>query len=74
VIVDAELDWREWTDDENHRREVVTLRPRRVLFEGVRAGNGRGHDADADASPRDSEPVAPTARGEGSASADDPPF
>jgi single stranded DNA-binding protein len=37
VIVDAELDWREGTDDENHRKEVVTLRARRVLFECAHA-------------------------------------
>jgi single-stranded DNA-binding protein len=74
VIVDAELDWREWTDDEHHRREVVTLRARRVLFEGVRARNGRGDDPDADASPRDTEPVAATPGGEGSASTDALPF
>jgi single-strand DNA-binding protein len=74
VIVDAELDWREWTDDENHHREVVTLRARRVLFEGVRQGNGRGDGPDADASPRESEPVAATPRGQASARADDLPF
>jgi single-strand DNA-binding protein len=36
VIVDAELDWREWTDQQDHKREAVTLRARQVLFEGRR--------------------------------------
>jgi single-stranded DNA-binding protein len=42
VVVDAELDWREWTDLENNRREAVTLKARQVLFESARRGNGRG--------------------------------
>jgi len=36
VVVDAELDWREWTDQQNNRREAVTFRARQVLFEGGR--------------------------------------
>jgi single-strand DNA-binding protein len=37
VFVDAELDWREWTDPHDNKREAVTLRARKVLFEGGRA-------------------------------------
>ena len=36
VFVDAELDWREWTDQQNNKREAVTFRARQVLFEGGR--------------------------------------
>jgi single-stranded DNA-binding protein len=41
VVVDAELDWRGWTDPENNRRKAVTLRAP-GLFESARHGNGRG--------------------------------
>jgi single-strand DNA-binding protein len=37
VVVDGELDWREWTDQEHNRREAVVLRARQILFE--RAGS-----------------------------------
>jgi single-strand DNA-binding protein len=37
VVVDGELDWREWTDREQNRREAVVLRARQILFE--RAGS-----------------------------------
>ena len=37
VFVDAELDWREWTDPDDHKREAVTFRARQVLFEARRA-------------------------------------
>ena len=33
VVVDGELDWREWTDQEQNRREAVVLRARQILFE-----------------------------------------
>ena len=36
VFVDAELDWREWTDPDEKKREAVTFRARQVLFEGGR--------------------------------------
>ena len=32
-MVDGELDWREWTDQEQNRREAVVLRARQILFE-----------------------------------------
>jgi single stranded DNA-binding protein len=37
VVVDAELDWREWTDQQDNKREAVTFRARQVLFEGGRS-------------------------------------
>jgi single-strand DNA-binding protein len=36
VVVDAELDWREWNDEQNHRREAVLFRARQVLFDSAR--------------------------------------
>ena len=43
VFVDAEPDWREWTDQQDNKREAVTFKARQVLFEGGRpdhASNG----------------------------------
>jgi single-strand DNA-binding protein len=83
VFVDAELDWREWTDPDDKKREAVTFKARQVLFEGGRpapavaaAGsdqeNGAGPEA---AAPADGEPVGVSAsEADGSASADDLPF
>src|SRR5437660_4107459 len=42
VVVDGELDWREWTDQQENRREVVVLRARQILFEGVRSAPQTG--------------------------------
>lgn len=36
VVVDAEPDWREWTDQHGNKREAVTFKARHVLFEGAR--------------------------------------
>jgi single-strand DNA-binding protein len=75
VVVDAELDWREWTDQQNNR-ETVTLRAREVLFEGARhgkSGGGKGTTAE-DRSHAEAEPVAAAMPGAGSAGADDLPF
>jgi single-strand DNA-binding protein len=36
VFVDAELDWREWTDPDDKKRKAVTFKARQVLFEGGR--------------------------------------
>jgi single-strand DNA-binding protein len=33
VVVDGELDWREWTDQKQRRRETVVLSARQSLFE-----------------------------------------
>jgi single-strand DNA-binding protein len=83
VFVDAELDWREWTDPDDKKREAVTFKARQVLFEGGRPAldpaadgsdqqNGAGLEA---ATPAGSEPVGVSASGaEVSASADDLPF
>jgi single-strand DNA-binding protein len=76
VVVDAELDWREWTDQQGNRREAVTFRARQVLFEGARprpdnGGEGGGHDG---SSRPTAEPVEAIAPGVESASADDLAF
>ena len=83
VVVDAELDWREWTDQLEHKREAVSFRARQVLFEGGRqtpavtavdAGEQNGAD-DEPASSSDREPVGVGSPSEaGSASAEDLPF
>jgi single-stranded DNA-binding protein len=82
VFVDAELDWREWTDPDEKKREAVTFKARQVLFEGARrAVAATGEDgepkdaAPADAEPTDTTPIGVPATGsEGTASADDLPF
>jgi single-strand DNA-binding protein len=82
VVVDAELDWREWTDTQHNRREAVTFRARKVLFEGGRPASTPATDgADADngtgelAQSGEHELGAVTApSGDGSASAEDLPF
>jgi single-strand DNA-binding protein len=76
VVVDAELDWREWTDQQDKRREAVTLRARQVLFEGTRPSTNDGdqggeHDG---SSHRSAESVEASAPGDESASAADLPF
>jgi single-strand DNA-binding protein len=83
VVVDAELDWREWTDQQEHKREAVTFRARQVLFEGGRptsagtvadAGEQNGADPEP-AIDSEREPAAVGSPGTpGSASADDLPF
>ena len=76
VVVNAELDWREWTDQQNNRREAVTFKARQVLFEGGRPSTGNGDEGGVDqrsASPV-AEPVAVTTPGDQSANADDLPF
>ena len=50
VFVDAEPDWREWTDQQNNKREAVTFKARQVLFEGARPD--RPPTATAPARPR----------------------
>jgi hypothetical protein len=82
VFVDAELDWREWTDPDDKKRQAVTFRARQVLFEGGRPTSAATEDsAQQDgvgcevATDADGEPVGVAIGGtEGSASADDPPF
>jgi single-strand DNA-binding protein len=63
VFVDAELDWREWTDQQDHRREAVTLKARKVLFEDRRAetttAGGDGDDPAVLPAPLPSHTAAP---------------
>ena len=79
VVVEAELDWREWTDQQGAKREAITFRARQVLFEG----SPRDTAADSEAargngSPAPAEPAvevgAAAPANEGAASADDLPF
>ncbi|MGO9882229.1 MAG: single-stranded DNA-binding protein [Solirubrobacteraceae bacterium] len=52
VVVDGELDWREWTDQQENRREVVVLRARQILFESARAAPEAGSErGERDGSP-----------------------
>jgi single-strand DNA-binding protein len=81
VVIDAELDWREWIDQQDHKREAVTFRARQVLFEGGRstpAATGGGSDengAAPDIHASEATPVAAAASGDpGEASAEDLPF
>jgi single-stranded DNA-binding protein len=36
VVVEAELDWREWSDEQNHRRKALVFRARQVLVDWAR--------------------------------------
>ena len=83
VFVDAELDWREWTDQQDNKREAVTFKARQVLFEGARPNPQEAADppsgvAEAPASPAASDTAAVSATaaaGDGAAAtADDLPF
>lgn len=82
VLVDAELDWREWTDQQDQRREAVTFRARQVVFEGGRAAPAATTDS---AEPNGADPEHAVSAGmqpagvgsasdAGAASADDLPF
>jgi single-strand DNA-binding protein len=82
VLVDAELDWREWTDQQDHKREAVTFRARQVVFEGGRSASSAGSDAGEQngaepeqAASTDMELAGVGSAGDpGSASAEDLPF
>ena len=63
VLVDAEPDWREWTDQQNNKREAVTFKARQVLFEGARRdptpdGNGASEPTPAPAPAAVTQPAA----------------
>ena len=62
VLVDAEPDWREWTDQQNNKREAVTFKARQVLFEGPGAtrpdGNGASEPTPAPAPVAVTQPAA----------------
>jgi single-strand DNA-binding protein len=79
VFVEAELDWREWTDPDDKKREAVTFKARQVLFEGGRpapAAIDQQNGASQEAAPAtDLDPMGVSTPGtEGSASAEDLPF
>ena len=83
VFVDAELDWREWTDQQDNKREAVTFKARQVLFEGTRPNPDAATDPPAstvaagDRNPGgepDRRPVAATSANGAAATADDLPF
>ena len=88
VFVDAEPDWREWTDQQNNKREAVTFKARQVLFEGARPDRTADDNSVSEAAPTaapapvavsqppaGAPPAAETAAGTaGQASADDLPF
>jgi single-stranded DNA-binding protein len=44
VVVDGDLDWREWTDQQKNRREAVVLRARQILFESARSAPQAGSE------------------------------
>lgn len=83
VVVEAELDWREWTDQQDNKREAVTFTARQVLFEGGRPAQAAAADGSDQqngtspeaAAPADDGPAGVSAsQADGSASADDLPF
>jgi single-stranded DNA-binding protein len=79
-VIDAELDWREWTDQQGAKREAVTFRARQVLFGGARprdaADAGDVAEGNGSAAPTESAVAVSAGRqaGERSAGADDLPF
>ena len=71
VVVDGELDWREWTDQEQNRREAVVVRARQILFERT------GSTSAAEPAERDGSPDGESGAAAGAPSAagtDDVPF
>ena len=81
VLVDAELDWREWTDPDDKKREAVTFRARQVIFEGGRRApvapdeDGEANRASPPVEAGVRESVGAAAVGaDGVVSADDLPF
>jgi single-strand DNA-binding protein len=84
VLVDAELDWRTWTDKQGSKREAVTLRARQLVFDGggrsAPLTHGDGGAQPDSARPGETEQPERHAAGatsveaEPSASADDLPF
>jgi len=84
VFIDAEPDWREWTDQQGNTREAVTFKARHVLFEGGRrepsaSGNGAHETTPAPVAVTETAAAGPPAAqaaggAAGSASADDLPF
>ena len=69
VFVDAEPDWREWTDQQGNKREAVTFKARHVLFEGGR----RESSTDRDGQEKTPTPVAATQAAAATTTATCPP-
>jgi single-stranded DNA-binding protein len=72
VVVDGELDWREWTDQEQNRREAVVLRAASSFSSARAAPQGRSEPGGRNGSPddeADAEAVAASLAGK-----DDMPF
>jgi single-stranded DNA-binding protein len=59
VVVEAELDWPEWTDQENNRREAVALKGPPDPVRGNPAGGSDADEGGVDqgSAPSDAEPV-----------------
>jgi single-stranded DNA-binding protein len=76
VVVEDELDWREWTDQEKSGHEAVVFRARQILFEGARPSGGDADEGgdDEGSSPSDAEPAGAVTPGDGSPGAEDLPF
>ena len=78
VVVDAELDWREWTDQQQNKREAITFRARQVLFEGSPRAAAADESPEQNDPPETTQPAvgvgAREPASEGSAGADDLPF
>ena len=62
VFVDAELDWREWTDQQDNKREAVTFRARQVMFEGGRSTPAPTGGVDSEQNGTGGEPAINTER------------
>ena len=76
VLVDAELDWREWTDQEQNKREAVTFRGRQVLFEGSPRATEAGDSVGApdNGSPAPAQPAVGAAASATEGTAEDVPL
>jgi single-strand DNA-binding protein len=79
VVVEGELDWREWTDQQDQRREAVTLRARHILFEGGRTPAAANQDGNRQDDARDPAMMSAPAGGteaatHAAAGAEDLPF
>jgi single stranded DNA-binding protein len=81
VVIDAEPDWHEWTDQQGNKREAVTFKARHVLFEGGRPELVATQDRSQAPAAILAQPAAVHGRaaavpvaGAGTATADDLPF
>jgi single-strand DNA-binding protein len=78
VAIDGRLEWREWEDQNNNKRQSVEIIADSVQFLGSRedtgGGNGFTPRSDVPADTRDFEPATAPAAGGNSAGDDDIPF